>query len=440
MKPRNRTAHCQAQSHVCEKLLTAMMERYYTPWADSIANPPFDRLTWMSTMVNLLCKVAKHLLKMACPAHGHASYLTTQMCTEWETPFRKHVAKHAHGSMPEAVNFQALPEAPSHGPNRPVDEDKPPAEPEPLTPPAEPKPLERDARGKILVSLKRQAEEAGFVAGVKVLRRGSDESSLVAADVGVVKKVAADAILVSWAGAEPRCMVVADLAHPTKQIKLVADPRDKALEFPSVKWSPCASSETRDACKAIAMHMAYSLYVKQSELEMLHITEVGQRSPEIRVRRSYEPDTLVLLPFGPSISETETTVRFPSVPVQLVITPKGEEASVLDYRLKARPPPKVLKLGGEHAPVLVPFWVLASTLAAGAEPRASDGSAAVPLAYRTAKVAVPVQPCLAKGVKVPASKENIVYRTLYATNPTRLAKGDVVVLSEHPPSTLDSTE
>ena len=192
------------------------------------------------------------------------------------------------------------------------------------------------------------------------------------------------------------------------------------------------------------MHMAYSLYVKQSELE-LHITEVGQRSPEIRVRRSYEPGTLVLLPFGPSISETETGAeprgaRFASVPVQLVITPKGEEASVLDYRLKARPPPKVLKLGGEHAPVLVPFWVLANTPAAGAEPRASDGSAAVPLAYRTAKVAVPVQPCLAKSVKVPASKENIVYRTLYATNPTRLAKGDVVVLSEHPPSTLESKE
>ena len=445
MKPRNRTAHFQAQSHVCEKLLTAMMERYYTPWADSIATPPFDRLTWMSTVVKLLCKAAKHLLKTACPTQGQAVFLTTQMCTEWETPFRKHVAKHAHGSMPEAVNFQALPEAPSHGPNRLVDEDEPPAVPEPLTPSAEPKPLERDARGNILVSFKRQAEEAGFNPGVKVLKRGSDESALVAADVGVVKKVAADAILVSWAGGEPSCMVLADLAHPTKKITLVADPRLKALESPSVKWSPCASSETRDACRAIAMQMAYSLYVRQSELKELHITDLGQCLQEIRVCRSYEPDTLVLLPFGPSISETETgaepsAAKFPSVPVQLVLTPKGEEASVLDYRLRARPPPKALKLGGEHAPVLVPFWVLANNPAAGAEPRASDGSAAVPLAYRTAKVAAPMQPCLAKSVKVAASQDSIVYRTLYATNPTRLAKGDVVVLSERPPSTLDPME
>ena len=112
----------------------------------------------------------------------------------------------------------------------------------------------------------------------------------------------------------------------------------------------------------------------------------------------------------------------------------------MDCRLKARPLPKVLKMGGEHAPILVPFWVLAHTPAPGAEPRASDGSPAVPLAYRTAKIVVPVMPTIEKGLKVPSSKENIVYRTLYATNPTRLAKGDVVVLSEPPPSTLDSVE
>ena len=104
------------------------------------------------------------------------------------------------------------------------------------------------------------------------------------------------------------------------------------------------------------------------------------------------------------------------------------------------PMPNKLKLGGEQAPILVPFWVLAHAPAPGAEPRASDGSAAVPLAYRTAKIAVPVMPTIEKGLKVPSSKENIVYRTLYATNPTRLAKGDVVVLSEPPPSTLDSVE
>ena len=111
---------------------------------------------------------------------------------------------------------------------------------------------------------------------------------------------------------------------------------------------------------------------------------------EIRVRRSYEPETFVLLPFGPSIAETASGGKA-SLPVQLVITPHGVAEAVLDYHLKARPLPKILKFSGEHAPILMPFWALASTPAAGAEPRASDGSAAVPLAYRTAKVAVPVQ-------------------------------------------------
>ena len=126
--------------------------------------------------------------------------------------------------------------------------------------------------------------------------------------------------------------------------------------------------------------------------------------------------------------------------MQLLIMPKSEASIVMHYRLKARPPPKVLKFGSENAPVLVPFWVLANALAKGAEPRASDGSAAVPLAYRTAAINVPVLPAMAKGLSKVASKEHIVYRTLYATNPTRLTKGDVVVLSEHPPSALDSTE
>ena len=432
MKPRSRTAHFQAQSHVCEQFLAAMMQRYYTPWADAIANPPFDRLMWMSTLVNLLCKVAKHLLN-ACQASANvqACCVTNQMCTDWETSFRKHVAKHAHASIPEAVNFKAGPEATGHGPSdAPVHED---------VPPAEPKPLERDAAGKMMVSFKRRAEEAGFLAGAKVLRQGSDENSLVAADVGVIKKVAADAILVSWAGAEPRCMELEDLAHPTKRITLVADPREQALESPGVKWSPTGSSENKDACKAIVMYMAYGLYVKQSEVD-LHITEVAQRSLEIRVRRNYEPYTLALLPFGTTISETEGTGASPSVPVRLVTNPKNEAATVMDYRLKARPLPKILKFGGEHAPILVPFWVLANNPAPGAEPRASDGSAAVPLAYQAAEVAVPVQPCLAKGLKAPSSKDGIVLRMLYATNPTRLAKGDVVVLSEAPPSSLDSTE
>ena len=147
------------------------------------------------------------------------------------------------------------------------------------------------------------------------------------------------------------------------------------------------------------MHIAWSLYVKQSEWD-LHITEVGVGVLEIRVRRSYEPETLVLLPFGPSIAETESGGKA-SLPVQLVITPKGETDSVLDYRLKARPPPKVQKFGSENAPVLMPFWVLANAPAEGAEPRASDGSAAVPLAYRTAAITVPVQQYLAKGLKMP---------------------------------------
>ena len=53
--------------------------------------------------------------------------------------------------------LQALPEAPSHGQSEaPVNED---------TPPAEPKPLGRDTQGSIVVSLKRQAEEAGIITG-----------------------------------------------------------------------------------------------------------------------------------------------------------------------------------------------------------------------------------------------------------------------------------
>ena len=70
------------------------------------------------------------------------------------------------------------------------------------------------------------------------------------------------------------------------------------------------------------------MYVKQSELD-LHITEVGHLL-EIRVRRNCEPNTFVLLPFGPSISETETGGKA-SLPVQLVITPKSEAEAVLDY-------------------------------------------------------------------------------------------------------------
>ena len=84
------------------------------------------------------------------------------------------------------------------------------------------------------------------------------------------------------------------------------------------------------------------------------------------------------------------------------------------------------------------FWVLANAPAEGDEPRASDGSAAVPLAYRTAEINVPALPAMAKGLKT--EKEQIVYRTLYAANLTKLTKGDVVVLRESPPDTLDSAE
>ena len=128
------------------------------------------------------------------------------------------------------------------------------------------------------------------------------------------------------------------------------------------------------------------------------------------------------------------------MPLQIVLKPPNGDATVMNYRLKARPPPKNLKLGSEVAPVLVPFWVLASAPAKGAEPRASDGSAAVPLAYRTADLTLPVFPRLVKGLKSGPIKDQIVYRTLYATNLTRLNKGDVVVLREPPPDTLDSTE
>ena len=61
------------------------------------------------------------------------------------------------------------------------------------------------------------------------------------------------------------------------------------------------------------------------------------------------------------------------------------------------------------------------------------------LAYQAGETAVPVVGVLVKGSKAGA-RERVVYRTLYATNPTRLTKGDQIVLAESPPSTLESTE
>ena len=115
---------------------------------------------------------------------------------------------------------------------------------------------------------------------------------------------------------------------------------------------------------------------------------------------------------------------------------------MLEWYLKPKATPKRVILGGEKAPVLVPFWVLATNPAAGAEPRTGGTAAVFPpvsLAYKVGEVNVPGPTAVVKGTKLNAVAP-VTYRTLYATNPTRLTKGDVIVLREHPPTTLDSTE
>ena len=204
-----------------------------------------------------------------------------------------------------------------------------------------------------------------------------------------------------------------------------------------LKWSQCSSTENQAASKAMVASLVYVLYLKQSEQD-LHIVEVPKGANprlggglEIYVRRDYDPYTFALLPYNSAVHSEEAS---DTSPLELVLAPE-EEPVTCPFSLKPKVTPKQFALGAEKAVVLVPFWVLANNVAAGAEP--SPGS--IPLAYATACFPFPTPGPVAKGVRS-AKSVSIKVRMLYATNAVRLAKGNCIYLPHPPPAALPSVE
>ena len=102
MKPRNTTDQYKALSQVCEKFLKAMMDRYYTPWAESQKEVPFDRPSWMKAIVLLMNAVGKHLIKALGQGSGEIPH---ELTMKWEDSVRKTLEKTSRGALPERVDF-----------------------------------------------------------------------------------------------------------------------------------------------------------------------------------------------------------------------------------------------------------------------------------------------------------------------------------------------
>ena len=257
--------------------------------------------------------------------------------------------------------------------------------------------------------------------------------------MGVVKGFGESGVMISWGGAEPRELAIADVTRAPKKVKVADSVNHAKLQMPGLKWSQCSSWDNHAASRGIASFMVYSLYLKQSERD-LHILEKpkapGQGKTtaelEIYVKKDYDPYTFALVPYNSVLHDdgAEPSAIAEAAPLELVVTPEKEESTVLPFWIKKKETPRRCVLGAEKAPVLVPFWVLANEAREGAEPRDAK-----PLAYKTASVSVPPVAAMAKGLRQ-GSRENVKVRILYATNEVKLTKGDRVYLREGPPKVL----
>ena len=345
LSAKNRSEEQRQSSLAAENFVKSIMDRYYTPFVEDVANCPFHTDSWTKGLGALLCKVGRLI----------ASEKVIDEATQqkFESKLRDTLEKNSTAPLPDRV--LAL----SH---------------EDVVVSAHPDAalgntlVATDAGGVPVLGAKRLAAEAGFEPKSEVMWKSARGTECP--DVGVVRSIEDGGVMVSWAGLEPRIVDVADLAPapPAPKRAKKEQPEDPILMGGGVKWSPCSSAENLGMLLQIAQTTLYQLYVAQSaahaDLVLMQTpSELASRQGPVSVytRIAFKQGGLVLLPFNSNLVEAACPRPSHAAPLRVTIVRGKDEQVEADFWIKSKATPKKLIVGCEKAVVMVPFWVLAST-------------------------------------------------------------------------------
>ena len=419
---KNRSEEQRQSSETAENFLKSIMERYYTPFVEDVANCPFHNDSWTKGLGALLCKVGRLI------ASEKGIDEATQQ--KFESKLRDTLEKNSTAPLPDRVLAVSQEDVVvSAHPDATLGNTL----------------VATDASGVPVLGVKRLAAEAGFEPKSEVIWKSARGTECP--DVGVVRSIEDGGVMVSWAGSEPKIVDVADLAPAPKRAKK-DQPEDPILTGGGVKWSQCSSAENTSMLMQMAHTTLYQLYVGQSaahaDLVLMQTpSELASSQGPVSVytRIAFKQGGLVLLPFHSSLVEAACPRPSHAAPLRVTIVRGKDEPVVADFWIKSKATPKKLIVGCEKAVVMVPFWVLASTplRAPPAEAEASSQGGqtrpCVALDYKTVSIEVPSPSVASAAGGKPKGK--IIVGVQCMTNPEPLAAGSRIFVSRRPPDELD---
>ena len=424
LSAKNRSEEQRRSSEAVENFLKSIMDRYYTPFLEDVANCPFQNDSWTKGLGALLCKVGRLI------ASEKAIDEATQQ--KFESKLRETLETNIVGTLPDRVLAMSQEDVVvSAHPDAALGNTL----------------VATDASGVPVLGVKRLAAEAGFEPKSEVIWKSAGGTKCP--DVGVVRSIEDGGMMVSWSGLEPKIVDVADLAPAPKRAKQ-EQPEDPVLTGGGVKWSQCSSAENTSMLMQIAHTTLYQVYVGQSaahaDLVLMQTpSELAERQGPVSVytRIAFKQGGLMLLPFNSSVVEAACPRPGHAAPLRVTIVRGKDEQVEADFWIKSKATPKKLIVSCEKAAVIVPFWLLASTPLRGppaeAQALSQEGQTrtCVALDYKTVHIEVPSPSAASAAGGKPKGK--IIVGVQCMTNPEPLAAGSRIFVSRRPPGELDLT-
>jgi hypothetical protein len=411
-----RSEEQKAASQAGEDFIVDVINKYYKPWASDADSAPYLPGQLTKGISRFLVFCGRHLLAEKPWNRDEKARL--------EEVLRKVLCKDATGPLPPPC--VAVSQGTQHNP-----------------PPPETDTIVADSAGVPIVSMKRQAFEAGLDVESEVLLRSDTGGA-----IGKVRRIAENGIHVSWDGAAPRLEKLSELRkRPEDKKTEKGKAASQALEIVGAKWAACSTEWNNEMLCQQATVALYTLYVTRSaghgDIHVLGTELEGAQDfcregqGGVFAAKDFKEGQLALLPFDTKALSKDKVAK--GVPVQLLVEPNGEAVTTISFWIRQKNIPKKLHAGQEKAVVVVPFWVLAAGQAKAAhakEEEKFDVEVGL-LSYKVGKVQLPSPGGFDKVAKG-GSKVKIFLRFPYLTNSQPLRKGARLETEEDPPTDLDT--
>ena len=365
---------------------------------------------------------------------------TAEQRTKLETKLRSALQPVWLGSLPAPISGDSLGK-PTPAPGSTLDG-------EPL--------VAADSQGLAVVSVKREARLQNLTVGARVSAKRRKVNDTEETATAVITGVSDAGVTIKWeSGAAPSQVPrnsegeAATLPEsetlPPESLALLADQKGgmpeaecEALAQPAVCWSPTSSAENADMLLKLLEATLYQAFVARScAHEELHMILDDKGVIRLHAKKQMPAGAMILLPFG-DVDNGKSASKAGGVPVAVVIA-TGARSTTQEFRVRGKTVPKKLAGTAETAVALVPFWVLASRLAAPNKSEPPKSHMVAELVYRTAVMDVAQAPAvMLKGGK--KSKESIKINVICMVNEAVVPKGSMLIVRAAPPEALSVPE